>query len=79
MSNPDYIIHRTGAVLLIVLGLLWQRSDSQHLQRMVSNLLLLVLGMLLVDVFVHLLPDALADFIYRTHKYAVPENFRSGK
>ncbi|UOA10236.1 hypothetical protein [Methylobacter sp. S3L5C] len=79
MSNPDYIIHITGAVLLMVLGLLWQRIDSKYLQRMVSNLFVLVLGMLLVDVFVHLLPNTLADFIYRTHKHAVPGNFRSGQ
>lgn len=63
----------------MVLGLLWQRSDSKCLQRMASNLFVLVLGMLLVDVFVHLLPDALADFIYRIHKHAVPGNFRTGQ
>ncbi|WP_262966205.1 hypothetical protein [Methylobacter psychrophilus] len=79
MSNPDYIIHATGIVLLMVLGLLWQRSGSKCLQRMASNLFVLVLGMLLVDVFVHLLPDALADFIYRTHKHAVSGNFRIGQ
>jgi hypothetical protein len=72
MSNLDFIIHTTGAILLISSGLLWLRTDGKLLNRLVGHFFILVLCVMLVEMFMHLLPNALANFIYGTQKYDTP-------
>jgi len=74
MSNLDFVIHTTGAILLISSGLLWLRTDGKPLNRLVGHFFILVLCVMLVEMCMHLLPKALADFIYGTQKYAAPSN-----
>ena len=69
MSNLDFIIHTTGAILLISSGLLWLRTDGKLLNRLVGHFFILVLFVMLIEMCLHLLPNALADFIYGTQKY----------
>ena len=69
MSNLDFLIHTTSAILLISSGLLWIRTDGKPLNRLVGHFFILVLCVMLIEVCLHLLPNALADFIYGTQKY----------
>jgi hypothetical protein len=69
MSNLDFVIHATGAILLISSGLLWLRTDGKPLNRLVGHFFILVLFVMLIEMCLHLLPNALADFIYGTQKY----------
>lgn len=67
MSSLDHAIHVIGAGLLISLGLLSLWLKDKRLKRIASNLFVLVLGVLLADALLHLLPNAIAEFIYGSH------------
>ena len=41
MSNLDFVIHTTGAILLISSGLLWLRTDGKLLNRLVGHFFIL--------------------------------------
>jgi hypothetical protein len=75
MNSLDHTVHLFGAILLISLGLLSLRIEGKRLKRMVSNLFVLVLGVLLADALLHLLPNAIASFIYGSHYPDAPKNF----
>jgi hypothetical protein len=79
MNCLDSTIHAIGAGLLISLGLLSLWIKGKRLKRIVSNLFLLVLGVLLADALLHLLPNTIAGFIYGSHYHHVPRNFLSDK
>jgi hypothetical protein len=75
MSTFDLAIHIVGILLLISLGVLSLWIECKRLKRMVAGVFVLVLSLLLADAAMHLLPNAIADFIYGTHKHYVPRNF----
>lgn len=79
MSSLDHAIHVIGAGLLISLGLLSLWLKDKRLKRIVSNLIALVLGVLLADALLHLLPNTIAGFIYGSHYHHVPRNLPSDK
>jgi len=79
MNTLDQAIHIVGSVLLISLGVLSLRIKGKRLKRMVAGVFVLVLVGLLADAAMHLLPNAIASFIYGTHKHYVPRNFLSDK
>lgn len=68
MNNLDESIHLLGAGLLIILGVLSPWIENKRLKRMLSKLIVLVLGVLLADAFVHRIPNAIAGFIYGAHR-----------
>lgn len=67
MNTLDHTVHTLGAVLVCSLGLLSLRFEGKRLKRIVSNLFVLVLAVLLADALLHLLPNAIAGFIYGSH------------
>jgi len=79
MNTLDHTAHALGALLLISLGVLSHRIEGKLLKRIVTRAFILVLTVLLVDTAMHLLPNAIASFIYGTHKHYVPRNFLSDK
>jgi hypothetical protein len=68
MNSLDRTIHAAGVGLLISLGLLSLWLKDKRLKRIVSNLIALVVGVLLADALLHLLPNAIAEFIYGSHR-----------
>ena len=68
MNSLDHAIHVIGAGLLISLGLLSLWLKDKRLKRIVSNLIAVVAGVLLADAVLHLLPNAIAEFIYGTQR-----------
>lgn len=64
MNTLDHTVHTLGALLLISLGVLSLRIENKRLKQIVSNLFVLVLAVLLADALIHLLPNAIASFIY---------------
>ena len=68
MNDLDDAVHLLGAGLLIILGALSLRIEGKRLKRRVSKLIMLVLGVLLADAFVHQIPNAIAGFIYSAHR-----------
>ncbi|TRW98955.1 hypothetical protein EKO24_006920 [Candidatus Methylobacter oryzae] len=68
MSSLDRTVHAIGAGLLISLGLLSPWLKDKRLKRIVSNLIAVVGGVLLADALLHLLPNAIAEFIYGSHR-----------
>lgn len=68
MNSLDHAIHVTGSGLLISLGLLSLWLKDKRLKRIVSNLIAVVGGVLLADAVLHLLPNAIAEFIYGTQR-----------
>jgi len=79
MNTLDYTIHALVALLLMSLGVLSRWIEGKRLKRMVAGVFILVLAVLLADAIMHLLPNAIASFIYGTHKHHVPRNFLSDK
>ncbi|WP_333873208.1 hypothetical protein [Methylobacter sp.] len=75
MNSLDRTIHAVGVGLLISLGLLSLWLKDKRLKRIVSNLIALVLGVLLADALLHLLPNAIAEFIYGSHQQIDPKKF----
>jgi hypothetical protein len=70
MNNHDLYVHALGISLLISSGFLALRIEEQPLKTRVSLFFKLVLSLLLADAITHLLPNAVADFIYSTrHHY----------
>ncbi len=78
MNNHDFYVHTLGAVLLIGSGFLSLRIEDQRLKRWVSAFFVLVLGALLADAVMHLLPNAIAGFIYGSHHHSIPINLLNG-
>jgi hypothetical protein len=68
MSSLDRTVHAIGAGLLISLGLLSLRFKDPRLKRIASNLIAAVGGVLLADAVLHLLPNAIAEFIYGSRR-----------
>ncbi|MCK9635917.1 MAG: hypothetical protein M0R41_06540 [Methylobacter tundripaludum] len=68
MSSLDRTVHAIGAGLLISLGLLSLRLKDPRLKRIASNLITVVGGVLLADAVLHLLPNAIAEFIYGSRR-----------
>jgi len=64
MSSLDRTVHAIGAGLLISLG----RLKDPRLKRMASHLIAVAGGVLLADAVLHLLPNAIAEFIYGSHR-----------
>ncbi len=75
MNSLDRTIHAVGVGLLISLGLLSLWLKDKRLKRIVSNLIALVLGVLLADALLHLLPNAIAEFIYGSRQQIDPKKF----
>lgn len=67
MNSLDQAVHTLGTGLLISLGMLSLLIENKRLKRIVTRSFVLVLAVLLADAAMHLLPNALAGFIYRTH------------
>jgi len=65
MNSLDQAVHTLGTGLLM--GMLSLRIENKRLKRIVTRSFVLVLAVLLADAAMHLLPNALAGFIYRTH------------
>lgn len=68
MSSLDRTVHAIGAGLLISLGLLSPRLKDPRLKRMASHLIVVAGGVLLADAVLHLLPNAIAEFIYGSRR-----------
>lgn len=64
---------------MLGLGVLFRQVESNRLKRQVAGVFVLVLVGLLADAAMHLLPNAIADFIYGTHKHYVPRNLLADK
>jgi len=73
MNTIDHTVHKFGALLLTTLGLLSLRIEGKRLKHTVSYLIVLVLGVLLAVAILHLLPNAIAGFIYGTHQPYIPK------
>jgi hypothetical protein len=67
MNIFDCTFHTLSVSVLISLSLLSLAIKNKRLKRIMLNLITLVVGVLLVDVFMHLLPNTIARFIYGTH------------
>jgi hypothetical protein len=72
MISLDHTVHALGAFLVCSLGLLLLRIENKRLKRIVLNLFVLVLTVLFADALMHLLPNALAGFIYGSHHSFLP-------
>ncbi|MFU8789494.1 MAG: hypothetical protein ACNA7G_10715 [Methylobacter sp.] len=68
MNSLDRTVHAIGAGLLISLGVLSPWFKDPRLKRMASHLIAVVVGVLLADAVLHLLPNAIAKFIYGAHR-----------
>ncbi|MDO9161904.1 MAG: hypothetical protein Q8N35_14260 [Methylococcaceae bacterium] len=66
MNSLDQTIHIVGPLLLISLGALYHWIEGKPLKRLLAGVFVLVLSLLLADATLHLLPNAIAGFIYRT-------------
>ncbi len=75
MNSFDHAVHVIGLGLLISLVLLSLWFKDKRLKRIVSNLIALVVGVLLADALLHLLPNAIAKFIYGTHQQIYPQKY----
>ena len=75
MKTLDKTIYKLSAGMLMSLGLLSLRIEGKCLKRIVSSLIALVLGVLLAVTTLHLLPNAIAGFIYGTHQSYIPQKF----
>lgn len=67
MTPTDSAIHLIGIGLLAVLGLCWWRLKNPRLKQLALNLMTLVLGIVLGDALLHVLPNSIARFIYGSH------------
>ena len=67
MVDIDTWLHILGIELLVIFGLVWLLLDKQPIKRTVSTLFLLLLGIMLTHAVTHLLPNAMARFIYSSH------------
>lgn len=75
MSTFDQAIRIVGTLLLISLGVLSLRIEGKRLKRMMAGAFVLVLFALLADATMHLLPNAISGFIYRTNQHYAHETF----
>ncbi len=75
MNTLDQTIHIVGSLLLVCLGMLSLRIEGKRFKQIVAGAFILVLSVLLADAVIHLLPNAIAGFIYGAHKHYVPRNF----
>jgi hypothetical protein len=78
MNNHDFYVHVIGVALLIGSGFLSLRIEDKRLKRRVSSFFVLVLGLLLADAVIHLLPNAIAGFIYGSQHHSSPGNLLIG-
>jgi len=78
LNNHDFYVHVIGVVLLIVSGFLSLGLEDRRLKRWVSSFFVLVLGVLLADAVMHLLPNAIAGFIYGSRHHFIPGNLPKG-
>lgn len=69
MTPIDRAIHLIGLGLLAVLALAWWRLKNPRLKQLAFNLMTLVLGIVLGDALLHVLPNSLARFIYGSHPH----------
>jgi len=67
MNNLDTCLHILGIELLAIFGLVWLLLDEQPIKRMLSNVFMVLLGLMLAHAVTHLLPNAIARFIYSSH------------
>ena len=75
MNNHDLFVHTIGVVLLIGSRFLSLRIEGKRLKRLVSLFFVLVFGVVLADVVIHLLANAMAGFIYGSHAHDIHRNF----
>ncbi|OQK16792.1 hypothetical protein AU255_02475 [Methyloprofundus sedimenti] len=75
MNTLDQAFHVLGSLLLISLAVLSLRVQCQRLKLTFTRAFVAVLLVLLADAAMHLLPDAIACFIYGTQKHYVSTNF----
>ncbi|MDD1621127.1 MAG: hypothetical protein LUQ11_06565 [Methylococcaceae bacterium] len=78
MNNHDFYVHVIGVALLIGSGLLSLGLEDRRLKHWVSSFFVLVLSLLLADVVLHLLPNAIAGFIYGSRYHSIPVNLLKG-
>ncbi|MFI3136434.1 MAG: hypothetical protein QX197_06605 [Methylococcaceae bacterium] len=69
MKPIDTAIHLIGIGLLAVLGLCWWWLKNPRLKQLALNGMTLVLGIVLVDALLHVLPNSIARFIYGSHPH----------
>jgi len=77
MNNLDNYCHILGIEFLTILGMVWLLLDEQPIQRTVSILFLLLLGVMMTHAMTHLLPNAIAKFIYSSHHSVYSKNVRT--
>lgn len=67
MGNLDTCLHILGIEILVILGIVLPFIEEKSLKRVISNLFVLLLGLMLAHAVTHLLPNAIARFIYGSH------------
>lgn len=69
MTPIDNAIHLLGTGLLVILGLLWWWIKNPRLKQIILNLMTLVVGVIVGDMLLHVLPNSIARFIYGSHAH----------
>lgn len=74
MNSLDSWLYIIGIELLAILACVWRLSQEATIKRRVRQGILLVLGFMLAHVFTHLLPNAMACFIFSSYHQFAPRN-----
>jgi hypothetical protein len=67
MDNLDTYLHIILVEMIVILAIVLPYMEDKAPKQMVSKLLLLLLGLMLVHITTHLLPNQIASFIYSSH------------
>ncbi len=67
MNNLDSYLHIIGIELLAIFGIIWLLLAEQSIKRTIGNMFMVLLGLMLAHGATHLLPNAIASFIYSSH------------
>lgn len=67
MGNLDTYLHIIACEMIVILAIVLPYMEKKAPKRIVSKLLLLLIGFMLVHFTMHLLPKKIASFIYSSH------------
>ncbi|MDO8843279.1 MAG: hypothetical protein Q7U98_05760 [Methylicorpusculum sp.] len=74
MTDLDSHLYLIGGEILVILGITIAMLNNKRQKRTLSGIFLLILGFMLAHTVTHLLPNAVAGFIFRSYHYATPRN-----
>ena len=66
MAQLDFYVHVIGGTALLLLGLLLLTVQRPYARHILQRLCAVVLSILLLDLTTHIVPNALANFVYRS-------------